>query len=91
MLRFVVPALVLAEGLDVDDDAVVVRCWIVALISQCSCMRMLLIAAFVCSISSLLRWLSFMIIMLVRPSTSVKVVEIRDTSSRRFSCSVRRW
>lgn len=62
----------------------------VALISQCNCIRMLLMAAFVCSVSSFCLWLSLMIIMLVRPSSSVSALVIRDTSSRRESCKVRR-
>lgn len=66
------------------------RCWSVALTTHCRCMRMLLIAALTCSISSLVRWLSLMIIMFVRPSRSVRALAMRDTSSRRESCNVSR-
>ena len=85
-------ALALAPALPVELPAAFdVRWCKVALISQCNCMRIPLIAAFVCSISSLTRWLSLITIMLVRPSHSVRALAIRDTSSRRESCSVSRW
>ena len=90
-LRLLVVALVLPAALVVELPAEFDRWCSVALISQCSCMRMPLMAALVCSISSLVRWLSLMTIMLVRPSSSMSVLAMRVTSSRRESCKVRRW
>lgn len=59
--------------------------------SHWMCMRMLLMTALVRSMSSLTRWLSLNTIMFARPSSSVIALEMRDTSSRRESWSVRRW
>lgn len=65
-------------------------CCICALFSQCKFACILLITLLVRSISSLTRWLSLIIIMLVRPSNSSSALLMRDTSSRRDSCSVSR-
>lgn len=85
------PALPTPAALPVEALAPALRLCKWELINHCMCMRMLLMMELVRSISSLTRWLSLNTIMLVRPSSSFMALVMRDTSSRRESCSVRRW